>query len=155
MFSSVSSLVLWCRLVHPIRAPLPPQSALERGCGEARCPTTCWHGLALVGIGLVCRRSSVSLLLTLPSTGHLFPKRMPSALKGVSAWHLSSWLRCFPTASSVTGRILEVFRYVSIPAAHARMTLPRKPESHSVRLKERLDSFPETPPRLRRDPSVT
>ena len=29
------------RLVHPIRAPLPPQTGLKapRGCGEARCPT--------------------------------------------------------------------------------------------------------------------
>ena len=27
------------RLVHPIRAPLPPQRAMWRGFGEARCPT--------------------------------------------------------------------------------------------------------------------
>ena len=27
------------RLVHPIKAPLPPQRAMWRGFGEARCPT--------------------------------------------------------------------------------------------------------------------
>ena len=65
--------------------------------------------------------------LTLLSSGHLFLKRMPSALQGVSAQHVSSWLRCFPTASSVTGRILEVLRYVPIPAVRARIRRPRQP----------------------------
>ena len=65
--------------------------------------------------------------LTLLSSGHLFLKRMPSALQGVSAQHVSSWLRCFPTASSVTGRILEVLRYVPIPALRARIRRSRQP----------------------------
>ena len=70
---------------------------------------------------------SILVFLTLPSTGHLFPKRMPSALQGVSARYLSSWLRRFPTASSVTGRVLEVLRYVPIPAVRARIRRPRQP----------------------------
>ena len=59
--------------------------------------------------------------LTLPSSGHLFLKQMPSTLQGVSAQHVSSWLRSFPTASSVTGRVLEVLGYVQIPAVRARI----------------------------------
>ena len=65
--------------------------------------------------------------LILPSMGHLFLKRMPSALQGVSAQHLSSWLRRFPIASSVTGKILKVLRYILILAAHVRIPRPRQP----------------------------
>ena len=108
---------------------MPPPNPTRRGYGKAGCPTIYWHQLALVGIGLVCRRLSVSLLLTQSSMGHLLLKRMPSALQGVSAWHLSSWLRYYPTASSVMGRILEVLRYVPIPVAHARIRSPRQPNA--------------------------
>ena len=72
---------------------------------------------------------------------------MSSALQGVLAQHLSSWIQCSPTASSVTGQILEVLPIINL-------TLPGNSESYSDRLRERLDSSPETPPHHRGHPSV-
>ena len=129
------------RLVLPIRAPLPPNPE-GRGCDEARCPTICRHRLVLVGIGLVCRRSSIFLLLTLPSSheargicssngSHLHCK--------VFRLGTYAWLWCFPTASSVTGQILEVLRYVPIPAAHAKIRRPRQPNVCEARFACVLD----------------
>ena len=100
---------------------MPPNPA-RRGCGKARCPNICWHRLALVGFDLVCCRFFVSLLFDTAFHGELTGNLAVST-------YVSSWLRCFPIASSLTGRIREVLRYVPIPTAHARIRRPCQPNT--------------------------
>ena len=69
-----------------------------------------WLRLSLVGIGLTYLR--ILSYLTLHSSRHVFLKWMPSALRGYI---------------SVTGPILEVLRYVPIPAVRARIHRPHQP----------------------------